>query len=233
MRSTMLATLVSYFGWAAVSCLGIEVGSVSAPEVASSAFALPGSEINTPTITPAANFQVAEVEVLSPSDRLPTPAKPLPDARIAPTPQPDTMHTQHSMSPHQLPYAPGPSGVSHLLRYMNCDPHSCPNIWQGYDAQRAAELAAKCAPPGGGCGCCRGGCGACGGLQLYPSPCIGGGVDCAKPINRYRKSAPTCSGGCDSCTIPGPTGEPCSSCQAMKPAPTSVSTAAVPTDTRR
>ena len=69
-----------------------------------------------------------------------------------------------------------------LLRYMRCDPYSCPNIWDGYQSQREAELARKCAPwgcgHGLGCGCsqaghtaCRGGC----------SPSSGG-----LPLNRYR-----------------------------------------------
>ncbi len=91
-----------------------------------------------------------------------------------------------------LPF--GPSGPSSMLQYLTCDPHSCPNIWQGYEAQRAAELAQKCAAPGGGCS--RGGCGIVGGTSLYGSACI----DCAtrprKVVNRYR---PASTSGCTSC----------------------------------
>jgi hypothetical protein len=68
-----------------------------------------------------------------------------------------------------------------LLRYMRCDPYSCPNIWDGYQSQREAELARKCAAGGCGrglgCGCSQAGqsagCGVCS---------SSGSV----PLNRYR-----------------------------------------------
>jgi hypothetical protein len=115
-----------------------------------------------------------------------------------------------------LPF--GPSMPSAMLQYLTCDPHSCPNLWQGYEAQRAADLARKCAPHHGGC--CGVGCGFGGGTNLYGSPCM----DCAnrhhKVVNRYRPAPAAGCGtcgkvGCDSVSSEnGASG--CTSCQASK-----------------
>ncbi len=95
-----------------------------------------------------------------------------------------------------LPF--GPSRTSSLLQYMTCDPHSCPSIWQGYEAQRAADLARKCSPPGGGH--CGSGCG-CGRSNLYSSPCVSCAVPATKPLNRYR-SSPVSKTSCDAIAMP-------------------------------
>ncbi len=104
------------------------------------------------------------------------------------------------------PYPPsGPSRGSDLLGFMQCDPHSCPNVWAGYEAQRQADLRRKCTPHGhcGGCGHgCGHGCGSCGG-GACGAACGGCGVGVVK--NRYRHGGvksvgcSECSGAPDSC----------------------------------
>jgi len=92
------------------------------------------------------------------------------------------------------PYPPsGPSDVSPLLRYMMCDPHSCPQVWAGYEAQRIAEMNAWCSKQGH---CGRRGCGC--GSHHQGSGC----ASCCSSVikNRYRQSAcETGAGRCDSC----------------------------------
>jgi hypothetical protein len=95
------------------------------------------------------------------------------------------------------PYPPsGSSGVSALLGYMTCDPHSCPQVWVGYDAQRLSDLRRKCSQHGP----CSLGCG-CGGTQHHSSVCNGCGSGVVK--NRYRHAA--VSVGCGNCTSSGQT----------------------------
>ncbi|MDZ4851251.1 MAG: hypothetical protein SGI77_18335 [Pirellulaceae bacterium] len=92
-------------------------------------------------------------------------------------------------------HAMGPAGIPSILQYMTCDPHSCPNIWQGYEAQRQAELARKCTPRCSGC--CSVGCGCSAGSRgLYGAPCMNGTSCAKKPLNRYRTGA---ASGCNSC----------------------------------
>jgi hypothetical protein len=192
MRRLMFAAVVALAGWIGVSSVVCAEDSASTRR--SQPIKAQASETGS-TVFLAANFQSPEIIPSSPSDRVPAAAVPVPAG------------SSQSISPFQLPYAPGPSGVSFLLKYMSCDPHSCPNIWGGYEAQRAAELAAKCAPPG--CGCK--------GLQLYPSPCTTCVADsCSKPVNRYRQTVPSSPCGCDSCNHPSEGGLPCASCQASK-----------------
>lgn len=52
--------------------------------------------------------------------------------------------------PAMLSY--GPSNVSPLLAYMQCDPYSCGDVWAGFAAQQAADRAAYCALPNCHCG---------------------------------------------------------------------------------
>jgi len=100
------------------------------------------------------------------------------------------------------PFMPsGPSRSSDLLGFMQCDPHSCPNVWAGYEAQRQAALRRKCTPHGH-CGGCGHGCGSCGTAACGAS-CNGCGVGVVK--NRYRHGSvqPV---GCGDC---GETPAPC------------------------
>lgn len=102
--------------------------------------------------------------------------------------------------PTMLSY--GPSSVSPLLAYMQCDPYSCGDVWAGYAAQVAADRAAYCALPNCHCG------GAHAALHAAPctSGCVGGHEHPhhrhAKP-NRYTQLHTTpdlssigCAAGC-------------------------------------
>jgi len=134
--------------------------------------------------------------------------------QVAPQMQPggEVIHDSHIQhAPHYStgaveqgfsPYPPmGPSGNSALLGFMQCDPHSCPQVWAGYEAQRQADLRRRCSPRGH-CGGCGQGCGSCG-TQSCGSPCKNSGCGVVK--NRYRLgSAPR---GCSDCaSSPAPCG---------------------------
>jgi hypothetical protein len=124
------------------------------------------------------------------------------DAPIHPAPSSSSGAVEHGFSP----FVPsGPSRVSDLLGFMQCDPHSCPNIWAGYESQRQADLRRKCTPHGhcGGYGHgCGHECGSCG-TGACGAPCNGCGVGVVK--NRYRHgsvkpfSCGDCSGAPASC----------------------------------
>jgi hypothetical protein len=227
MRSTMLASSLSALGLFSfvVSACAQDTASVLTPVVsihdpARLAFDPEGSSR---PVKAAANFQLISSEGVSPSDQIKKSVEPVPSQRADAVPG--------MISPSfQVPYAFGPShGMSSMLRLMNCDPHSCPNIWQGYETQRAAELAQKCAPP---CSRCASGCSCGGGCKgtcplMPPSDC----GEIARPINRYRpkliKEPNGCdacdatqpsllkgSNGCDACNSSQPAAAPCTSCQA-------------------
>lgn len=166
------------------------------PFVQSTTNAVASLPTNTTTVvTVAASFESA-AEAVSPSDQLappvPTPAKPMDSVQSYPMTQ--------NWSSLAIPYAPMPSYSSSMLRYLNCDPHSCPNIWAGYEAQRAYDLSHKCMPH-----CCHHGCGGAGCgygcSHLYPSPCLSCGTGCGKLFNRYL-AAPIGSNDCASCDAP-------------------------------
>ena len=149
-------------------------------------------------------------------------------------PQPQAMKANNSNPPpsfagndpgsyhgYRPPMPFGPSSTPNLVQLMNCDPFSCPNIWQGWEAQRAADLAKKCTLPcSGHCGAgrCGNGCG-CGRATLHDTPCNTSGSGPARPVNRYR-SAPSRS--CSSCgkavcdTLLGNSSESSSSCPACQ-----------------
>ena len=120
------------------------------------------------------------------------------DSRVHHAPHYSTGAVEQGFSP----YPPsGPSGISPLLGYLQCDPHSCPQVWAGYEAQRQADLRRRCSPPSH-CGGCGQGCGSCG-TQGCGSPCNSSGCGVLK--NRYRQgSAPR---GCSDCAAsPAPCG---------------------------
>jgi len=200
MRCMTLAIAFTAFGWIALGA--DEVPAIDISSTTSSRISY---------VSLAADQQVAEVA--SPSDIVvPQPqTTAIPgNANLAPAALPQDFSMVHGFRP-PLPF--GPSAPSSLLQYMTCDPHSCPNIWQGYEAQRVAELAKKCAPPG--CGSCGAGCGH-GRTSLYGSPCISCAGRPRKVVNRYHP-APT--SGCSSCGNAGCDGlgtgaTGCSSCQA-------------------
>jgi hypothetical protein len=208
MRRTMLASflsaLVSVF-FIASSHAGDET-TVPSPSLKSedSVYFVPDAQSGVVTI--AGNVQLVSSQVPSPSDQ----AKNTPES--VPAPNSDAACGSILSSPFQLPYAPGPSfGMTSMLRYLNCDPHSCPNIWQGYDAQRAAELARKCTPPCHGCGrgcSCGGTCN--GRCQLMPAPDC---TNCERPVNRYRQSPLKRSSECSACDAVGTTSTGCNVCQ--------------------
>ncbi len=196
MRRTMLASFLSALGLFSfvVSARAQDSASEVKPAVsiidpARIAFDPEGSSR---PVKAAATIQLVSSEGLSPSDQIKGTIEPIPSQRAEVAPG-------VNLSPSfQVPYAPGPSqGMTSMLRFMNCDPHSCPNIWQGYEAQRAAELAQKCAPVtsrcAAGCSCggvCKGQC------LLMPAP------DCSvcdRPINRYRPKPLQVPSGCDTC----------------------------------
>jgi hypothetical protein len=171
---------------------------------------------SSPTISvvqAAAEFKLVSTDQSSPSDRsvlVPQSTTQQPSNVVQPVP---VIGQAPSWNP--VPDAPGPSlAPSPLQRYLNCDPHSCPDIWQGYETQRAAELAMKCTPPSARGGCsCGGLCGGSG-CGLIPAP-TSGCATCgpARPLNRYRIMAPVGSEGCASCDTPASSGG-CDSCQA-------------------
>lgn len=76
-----------------------------------------------------------------------------------------------------------PSGIGATLHYMQCDPYSCPGVWNGIEAQRAQELAHRCGSHG------------CGGVSMYDSACSPCGPTHHGRINRYRNTI----AGCASC----------------------------------
>ena len=143
-----------------------------------------GSQVAIEARVPAGERAVVQIAA---NDEVGTPSSSLPSARMpAASDRPASPSFERSVQDHDAYAAQGwmQNGCEsqRLLRYMQCDPLSCPNIWQGYQSQREAELARKCAPwgcgHGLGCGCsqaghtaCRGGC----------SPSSGG-----LPLNRYR-----------------------------------------------
>jgi hypothetical protein len=212
MRRTMLASYLS-----ALSSLGFVASSFAGDEAmiaipalsnADSVQVVSNPDVQSGVVTIAANVQLVSSEVPSPSDQI----KNSPES--IPVPRPNVTSGSNISSPFPYPSAPGPSfGMSSMLRYMNCDPHSCPNIWQGYDAQRAAELARKCTPPSSGCGrgcSCGGLCN--GGCQLMPAPDC---TSCQRPVNRYRQYPIKPSSGCTSCDAAGTSATGCSACQAQ------------------
>lgn len=208
MRCMTLAIAFTAFSWIA---LGTEIRADETPAIDISS----STSSRFSYVSLAADRQVAEVA--SPSDTSASPAlsnatpgnaNPPSNAAI-----PQDFSSVHGYRP-PLPF--GPSAPSAMLQYMVCDPHSCPNIWQGYEAQRRAELTKKCSPPG--CGSCGAGCGF-GGTNLYSSPCMTCSIGPRKVLNRYRPvSSPACSScgkaGCDSISTESPGTNGCSSCQA-------------------
>ena len=221
-----LAIAFTAFGW-----LGLDT-SLRAVET-------PAIDISSSTssrssyVVLAADRQVAEIS--SPSDVAPTPAQAGAIPGHTPTPTPfNAMQGQDLATVHgfRSPLPFGPSGTPFLLQYMTCDPHSCPNIWQGYDAQRAADLAKKCSPPGGGS--CGAGFG-CGRNGLHNAPCMTCASGPIKSVNRYRP-APVSSPACNSCGKVGCDGlssdsinASCSSCQAAMKTAESERLSGVPT----
>jgi len=220
MRCMTLAIIFSAFGWiaSATPLKGEESLSPSIPsqdlpinEISSSAssrvsFVALASNYSTPEITSPSDLSPsapANSSNLAPSSRLPSPI-------------PSQVQDLSSFHGYQPPLPFGPSRITSTLQYMTCDPHSCPSIWQGYEAQRAADLAKKCAPPcSGHCGA---GCG-CGRSSLYGSPCVIGGGRTVKSLNRYRPTpAASCSScGNASCDGTDSSSNSCPSCQASKP----------------
>jgi hypothetical protein len=226
MRRTMLALMMIAPAMLALASMARsqEVAFAVPTPDDQSKVAVKESENSSSGVVTVANFQPVDVSE-SASDR------PAPAARQhSPHPEP-LMAPQADWSPSGMmwpganfPYAAGPSAPPSLLRYMLCDPYSCPNIWQGYEAQRIADLAAKCTPPSGGCGC--GHCGLCRGGRGYGQgiPCTTG--DCfsaSRPMNRYRmhghaaasSSCSTCDGVVPSTAV-APSND-CPSCQAQQP----------------
>ncbi len=209
MRCMTLAIAFTTFGWI---FLGTEVRAEEAPAIDISSTT--SSRIT--YVSMAADRQVAEVA--SPSDIT------VPQSQANARPEnanvtPEAAWTQdYSMVHGYRPPLPfGPSGPSALLQYMHCDPHSCPNIWQGYEAQRVAELAKKCTPPG--CSSCGAGCGIGGGASMYGLPCTTCSNRPRKVVNRYHPApTPACSScgsvGCDSIGPNSAGTSGCSSCQA-------------------
>jgi hypothetical protein len=214
MRCMTLAIAFTALGWIASSTeiLADETPAIDISSTTSS---------RTSYIALAANQPVAEVtspsDVAAPSSQ-PNNANPG-NLRLVPEAlSPQDFSMVHGYRP-PLPF--GPSAPSSMLQYLMCDPHSCPNIWQGYEAQRLAELAQKCTPHGGGCHGC--GCGVGAGSHLHGSPCIDSPIRPRKVVNRYRPASPA---GCSSCgsvgcdSLGGENGVGgCSACQAAnKPA---------------
>lgn len=220
MRRTMLASFLSALGLFSfvVSACAQDTASEVKPAVsiidpARIAFDPEGSSR---PVKAAANIQLVSSEGVSPSDQIRGTIEPIPSQRAEAVPG-------VNLSPSfQIPYAPGPSqGMTSMLRFMNCDPHSCPNIWQGYEAQRVAELAQKCAPTtsrcAAGCSCggaCKGGC------LLMPAPDCS---TCERPINRYRPKPIKGPSGCDACDSSYPGVAPGNSAQASTNLPTAPS----------
>jgi hypothetical protein len=65
----------------------------------------------------------------------------------------------------------GPSPVTPMLGYMMCSQNACPDVWAGFAAEHAREMAHHCSKHGchgHGHGC---GCGACG-SSLYAQPSL-------------------------------------------------------------
>ncbi len=82
-------------------------------------------------------------------------------------------------APQSLPMRP--SGIGATLSYLQCDPYTCPGIWDGLEAQRARELARKCHLYGS-CGVsCGQSCSSC-------APAV---PHCGK-FNRYRQGCSGC-----------------------------------------
>jgi hypothetical protein len=183
MRCMTLAIAFNAIGWIALGSLTI-ADETTAIDISSST----SSRIS--YVTLASDQQVAEISS--------QPQAPLPLAQPETIPgdasgpskvtQGQDLATIHG---YRSPLPFGPSGTPSILQFMACDPHSCPNLWQGYEAQRAADLARKCSPHG----CCSCG-GNCGGFRLHGSPCMTCANRPAKIVNRYR---PTPSSGCSTC----------------------------------
>lgn len=89
----------------------------------------------------------------------------------------------------------GPSPVGPLLAYMNCNQTACPDVWAGYAAQHAAEMAHYCSKHG----CKNCGCGMHGG-SLYAQPSIvpAGGHHHKLHHNRYASPSNL---HCDACGV--------------------------------
>lgn len=113
------------------------------------------------------------------------------DAPVHHAPAYSSGAVEHGFSPFM---PSGPSRGNDLLGFMQCDPHSCPQIWAGYEAQRQADLRRKCTPHGH-CGGCGHGCNSCG-MGACGAPCNGCGVGVVK--NRYRHGSVN-SVGCGDC----------------------------------
>jgi hypothetical protein len=165
MRCMTLAIAFTALGWIAFD-REIRAEEVPAIDISSS------TSTRSSYVSVAANQQAAEIAGPSDIATPPSPSK-SPPANTPPSPSaaiPQDFSTVHGYRP-PLPF--GPSAPSSMLQYMTCDPHSCPNIWQGYEAQRTADLAKKCTPPC--CGSCGHHCGlggGCGGTSMYGSPCM-------------------------------------------------------------
>ncbi len=209
MRCMTLAIVFSALGWIA---LATKITAEEAPEfnralAESPAIDLSRSFSDRPSYVALATIQVAgEISntlEIAPSLSEPSAPRGNSPAPVAPLDLTQSSHDLTNVHGYRHPLPFGPSGSSSILQYMACDPYSCPNIWQGHDAQRAAELAKKCSH---GCGHCGGfGCG-CGRTNLYSSPCMTCSSRSIKPMNRYRAA-------------PGPAGNACgnSSCDSLSP----------------
>ena len=201
MRCMTLAITFSALGWIA---LATQLRSEEPLQSENSSADLQTVELSSSTSSRQSYVALASntstPEIASPSDFSPQgQANPPPNgSQVTPSTNPIHGHDLSAFHGYHPPLPFGPSWTPSLLQYMTCDPHSCPSIWQGYEAQRAADLARKCSPPCGGH--CGSGCG-CGRSNLYSSPCMSCAGPSLKPLNRYRPS-PAGNASCDALTTP-------------------------------
>ena len=193
MRCMTLAITFSALGWIA---LATQLKSEETLQSENSSADLITIDLSSSTSSRQTHVALASnsstPEIASPSDFSPPQGSP---NRSQNPIQGQDLSAFHGYHP-PLPF--GPSRTQSILQYMTCDPHSCPSIWQGYEAQRAADLAKKCSPPGGAH--CGSGCG-CGRSNLHSSPCVSCAGPMLKPLNRYRPSTVS-KASCDAISTP-------------------------------